>query len=98
MRCSAGTCYRTLYDRSTVNLIEAFVEEEYLAFPVAQHDDMLDCLARIEDPELKLRWPQTAAETHAKASRQQYANVGYSDIKERQRRWRGAPTTHRRDR
>ena len=42
--------FRTLCDKSTVNLIDAFVEEEYLAFPVSQHDDMLDCLARIEDP------------------------------------------------
>lgn len=49
--------YRTLYDKSTVNLIDAFVEEEYVAFPVAQHDDMLDCLARIADVDLKVRFP-----------------------------------------
>jgi hypothetical protein len=48
---------RTLYDKSTVNLIDAFVEEEFAAFPVAQHDDMLDCLASILDPELQVRWP-----------------------------------------
>jgi hypothetical protein len=29
-----------------------FVEEEYVAFPVATHDDMLDRLARIADPEV----------------------------------------------
>jgi hypothetical protein len=29
-----------------------------MAFPVGQHDDMLDCLARIEDPALHLRWPE----------------------------------------
>ena len=31
------------------------------AFPVMAHDDMLDCLARIEDPEFKqiLRWPMS---------------------------------------
>jgi hypothetical protein len=63
--------HRTLYDRSTVNLIDAFVEEEYMAFPGAAHDDMLDCLARIEDPELKVRWPNrrpTVASTAAAAS------------------------------
>ena len=52
--------YRTLYDKSTVNLIDDFVEQEYLAFPVAQHDDMLDCLARIADPALHLKWPVVA--------------------------------------
>jgi phage terminase large subunit-like protein len=49
----------TDYEGITRNLIETFVEEEYKAFPVMSHDDMLDCLARIEDPEFKrlLRWP-----------------------------------------
>ena len=49
----------TLYDHSTVDLIDAFIEEEYCAFPVAQHDDMLDCLARIADPDIEnlMRWP-----------------------------------------
>jgi len=56
------TRFRTLYDKTTVNLIDAFVEEEYVAFPVAQHDDMLDCLARIEDPEFPTKWPQSEAQ------------------------------------
>jgi hypothetical protein len=45
------TLRRTLYDRSTVDLVDVFVEEEYMAFPVGTHDDMLDALARITDPE-----------------------------------------------
>jgi hypothetical protein len=49
---------RTLYDKTTVNLIDEFVEQEYLPFPVAEHDDMLDCLARIVDPRLMTRWPE----------------------------------------
>jgi phage terminase large subunit-like protein len=49
--------HRTLYDGSTVNLIDSFVEEEYAAFPVAVHDDMLDCLARILDEDMKIKWP-----------------------------------------
>lgn len=53
---------RTLYDGTTVNLIEVFVEEEYVAFPVPVHDDMLDCLARIEDPDIKVKWPQSEDE------------------------------------
>jgi len=51
------------------DLIHDFTEEEYLAFPVPAHDDMLDCLSRIEDVEgkvhgtdkkieLTLKWPK----------------------------------------
>lgn len=49
----------TDYQGVTSNLIEAFVEEEYKAFPVMAHDDMLDALARIVDPEFAalMHWP-----------------------------------------
>lgn len=47
----------TQYDGRTVDLIETFIEEEYAAFPVMSHDDMLDCLARIVDPEFPTIWP-----------------------------------------
>jgi phage terminase large subunit-like protein len=49
--------YRTIYDKSTVNLIDAFVEEEYVAFPVATHDDILDMIARILDEDMAVKWP-----------------------------------------
>lgn len=49
---------RTLYDKTTVNLIDVFVEQEYAAHPVAEHDDMLDALARILD--LPTRWPASS--------------------------------------
>lgn len=39
------------------NLIHDFVEEEYLAFPVMRHDDMLDALARMMEPTLDTPWP-----------------------------------------
>lgn len=39
------------------DLVREFTDEEYLAFPTAAHDDMLDCLARISDPELGARFP-----------------------------------------
>lgn len=42
------------------NLSREFVDEEYLAFPVAGHDDMLDCLARITDQELGAVFPAIA--------------------------------------
>lgn len=40
-----------------------FVDEEYLAFPVAGHDDMLDALARILDPALGACFPEQGALT-----------------------------------
>lgn len=40
------------------DLIPVFVEEELLAFPVSRHDDLLDSLARLCQPELELRWPK----------------------------------------
>lgn len=49
--------YVTDWQRIPVDLIHAFVEEEYMAFPVGLHDDMLDSLARICEPDLALTWP-----------------------------------------
>ena len=48
----------TDYQGQTRDLIQAFVEEEFKAFPVMAHDDMLDCLARIVDPEIKAEFPR----------------------------------------
>lgn len=38
-------------------LVKEFVEEEFSAFPVCKHDDMLDCLARIKDEKLGAFYP-----------------------------------------
>jgi phage terminase large subunit-like protein len=76
--------YRTIYDKTTVNLIEMFVEEEYAAFPVATHDDMLDMLARIEDEDMNVKWPLSDAAREARhGGRPTQANVGYASIKRR---------------
>ena len=48
----------TDWQKVPVDLIHAFVEEEYMAFPVGLHDDMLDALSRICEPDLKLIWPK----------------------------------------
>jgi phage terminase large subunit-like protein len=40
------------------DLVNDFIEDEFCAFPVGIHDDMLDALARMEEPDLKLVWPQ----------------------------------------
>jgi len=51
------TLHVTDWQRVPVDLVRSFVEEEYMAFPVGAHDDMLDSLARMEEPDLKLLWP-----------------------------------------
>ena len=50
--------FYTNWERTTVDLIKAFVDEEFMAFPVGLHDDLLDSLARMEEPDLSLVWPQ----------------------------------------
>ncbi|SME88342.1 hypothetical protein [Desulfovibrio gilichinskyi] len=40
------------------DLVREFIDDEYLAFPVAPHDDMLDCMARILDPALGAVFPR----------------------------------------
>jgi hypothetical protein len=44
--------YRTNSDGQTVDIIDRFIEEEYLPFPVGSRDDFLDMVSRITDPEL----------------------------------------------
>jgi predicted phage terminase large subunit-like protein len=49
--------WKTDYEGIERDLATAFIEEEYKAFPVALHDDMLDALSRILDEDMKLTWP-----------------------------------------
>jgi predicted phage terminase large subunit-like protein len=42
------------------DFVQDFVTNEYLAFPVCVHDDMLDCIARILDPVLSAQFPMPA--------------------------------------
>lgn len=46
------------YEGRTVDYVKTFNENEYSAFPVCLHDDMLDCRARILDPVLGAKFPK----------------------------------------
>lgn len=48
----------TDYQKVPRDLVSDFVEQEYVAFPVGVHDDMLDAIARIVDPDLPVVWPK----------------------------------------
>jgi len=52
------TLHVTNSQKETVDLVHSFIEEEYAPFPVGLHDDMLDSLARILEPDLPLVWPK----------------------------------------
>jgi phage terminase large subunit-like protein len=45
------------YEDVKQNLTKSFVDEEYLQFPTSKHDDMLDCLARIKDENVRIDFP-----------------------------------------
>lgn len=51
------TLHMTDFEGIPRDLVSDFVEQEYAAFPVGIHDDMLDALARIAEPEMPLVWP-----------------------------------------
>lgn len=53
-----GGIHKRDYRGQMYDLCKVFFEEEFLSFPVGTHDDMLDCLARIAEPDLPLLWPQ----------------------------------------
>jgi len=44
-------------DKVVRDLTHEFVHEEYLFFPVSTHDDILDCMARINTPEMMTCFP-----------------------------------------
>src|SRR3990167_12941 len=49
--------YVTNWVRTPIDLVRSFIEEEYMAFPVGMHEDGLDSLSRICEPDLTLIWP-----------------------------------------
>jgi phage terminase large subunit-like protein len=50
--------YRENYEGRREDLTAMFRDEEYLPFPVAPHDDMLDSLARLADEDIRVDFPQ----------------------------------------
>lgn len=55
--------FKTDYQGKVTNLVDIYINEEYRAFPVPVHDDMLDCQSRIMDSELNALWPMREVDT-----------------------------------
>jgi len=72
-----SSLHATDYERKTVDLVRAFVEEEYIAFPVGLHDDLLDALSRIVEPDLKMVWPREAKPQEVPVKRHFEAHLGW---------------------
>lgn len=49
------------HEGKVCDYVSIFKDNEYLAFPVSVHDDMLDCRARILDPGLDAKFPKPAS-------------------------------------
>lgn len=53
------SCFKTNYEGHVQDLVDIFLNQEYDAFPVPVHDDMLDCMARILDEKLGALFPKS---------------------------------------
>lgn len=51
------TCIRTNYESVSQDLTQVFIQEEYKNWPFSRHDDLLDSLSRICDPNVHIRRP-----------------------------------------
>ena len=54
--------HKKIWDGTVIDMIDDFLDSEYDMFPVAAHDDMLDCMARLYDKDVHLRWPYPSSE------------------------------------
>lgn len=64
------------HERKAHNITEEFIQEEFLAFPVCAHDDMLDCLSRIYDEDLGAVNPKPEEQMHMAADQGDYNPLG----------------------
>ena len=60
-------------DNRTHDFVDELITDEYETFPVSTHDDMLDCMARITEPELMAVFPLINTD-----NKPEYANSTYN--------------------
>lgn len=52
--------FRQTADGPVVDMVRVFLDEEYSMYPNVTHEDMLDCLARIRDPNMSILKPSAS--------------------------------------
>lgn len=65
------------YEGKTQDLVKLFIDDELEPFPVAVHDDMLDCASRIRDPQFGAEFPMPEVPSSVGASQQPYNPLEY---------------------
>ena len=65
------TLRKTDYEGNNVDLVRAFVDNEYRSFPVSTHDDTLDMFSRIFD--IDTTWPRADDRSDDRYARPRYA-------------------------
>lgn len=59
------------------NMIQVFIDNEYMAFPVCVHDDMLDCMANIIHPDFNAQFPRVQRRERKESWRDRLAGRSY---------------------
>lgn len=61
-----STLIKVTSEGKAIDVIEELLVQEYDAFPVGAHDDMMDAIARICDEDMNLMWPKPLPEAYAR--------------------------------
>jgi predicted phage terminase large subunit-like protein len=65
------------YEGNTRDFIQLFISNEFTAFPVTTHDDMLDCMARILDPVLGAEFPRVSTPKPTQSYQNSFGGNGW---------------------
>lgn len=72
------SCFKTDYQGKTQDLVDVFLNQEYDAFPVPVHDDMLDCMARILDEDFGAVFPVSVSHEDAYAASEEHRGSAWT--------------------
>jgi len=66
--------YRTNWEHKSEDLVKVFIEQELTIYPFVEHDDMLDCLAKINHKAVFMPFPTGAIEKNYVESYDEYSH------------------------